>query len=112
MLLNFRSTRDQHGNFIPTLTTVYLYRLLQLDIFVISPFTPKPTVLDAGIQDIVPSRAALPIILIAAIAAQSLPPFDYTVSFSLLSLSNVHVPRHHFICYDTDYFSFDPELVR
>jgi hypothetical protein len=54
--LTYRSTPNQRGNFSPALAAVRLYRILQLDVFVFWPCTRTPRrLVDAGIQDIVPS---------------------------------------------------------
>jgi hypothetical protein len=94
--LFFRSIRNQRGNCDPTLVTVRLYRALQLADFVFSPFTLafiRPG--DTEIQDIMPSVATLFFVrpgIIAAIAAQSLPPCISTEFFSLRFSPFVHVP--------------------
>jgi hypothetical protein len=39
MTFNFRTTRNQRGNFIPIIATVRVHRILQLDVFACCPFT-------------------------------------------------------------------------
>jgi hypothetical protein len=60
MPLISRSTRNQHGNCIPILATVYLYRILQFSVFIFCPCTRTSSRQgDTGIQDIVPSAITL-----------------------------------------------------
>jgi hypothetical protein len=57
--LTSRSTRNQRRNGYPILATQRLYCILQLDVFVFCPFTRTSShLVDAGIQDIVPSVPA------------------------------------------------------
>jgi hypothetical protein len=94
--LTYRSTPNQRGNFSPALAAVRLYRILQLDVFVFWPCTRTPRrLVDAGIQDIVPSVFTKKIArpgTSEAIAAQFLPPCVCTASYSLMSSSSDHVP--------------------
>jgi hypothetical protein len=58
--LTFCSTRNQLGNFIPILATVRLHCTHQLAVFVLCPFTRTfIRLIDAGIQEIIPSMIAL-----------------------------------------------------
>jgi hypothetical protein len=55
--LSFRTTRNQGSNCVPILTTVRLYRILQLGVFVFTRTSSRQG--DAGIQDIMPSLITL-----------------------------------------------------
>jgi hypothetical protein len=58
-----RSTWDQRGNCGPILVTVSLYRILQLDVFVISPFSGftlrSIRFVNTVLQGIIPSSRVL-----------------------------------------------------
>jgi hypothetical protein len=58
--LTFRSTRNQRGNCDPILVTVRLYRFLQLEVFVLCPFTRTSIrLVDAVLQGTMPSLITL-----------------------------------------------------
>jgi hypothetical protein len=126
--LFLRSTRNQRCNRGPMLVTVRLYRTLQLDVFVFSPFTSTSSrSANTRSQDIIPPSVTTLFFCVrpgtsVAIAAQSLPPWIFTEFFRLRSSSSPHLPvrpfdgqccdyRHSAISCDTD-FSFDLELTR
>jgi hypothetical protein len=58
--LLYRSTRNQRSNRTPILATVQLYSILQLDVFVLCPFTNSSIrPVDAEIQELKPSAMTL-----------------------------------------------------